>query len=158
MNLECKRRENLKVRRFVEEDEIEIQEDSDTGVADIKNIRKIQKYIKKFKKPIKRVGKGHSRKRFKKKYKQYPPSNAFQKYWFRDTVWNTFSLFRPLDFLDVCDDIQREWNKPRLGKTKSGFRKHELESILFATLGILSLGMPFTAMEAVVGINAGELC
>ena len=46
---------------------------------------------------------------------------------------------------------------PRSGDGFGG-RKHPLEAQLFATIGMLSTGMSYSAMEGLVEINAGLLC
>lgn len=66
-------------------------------------------------------------------------------------------MFSPLDFLDLCDEIRDKWEEPRYGDNPQG-RKHPLEAQLFATIGMLSTGMSYKAMEGLVGINAGLLC
>ena len=66
-------------------------------------------------------------------------------------------MFEPKDFLDLCEEIRFQWELPRSGDSP-GDRKHPLESQLFATIGMLSTGMSYTAMEGLVGINSGLLC
>ena len=73
------------------------------------------------------------------------------------SVWHSYCLFQPDDFLDLCDEIRLEWLLPRSGDGLGG-RKHPLEAQLFATFGMLSTGMGYSAMEGLVEINAGLLC
>ena len=73
------------------------------------------------------------------------------------TVWHSYCLFKPEDFLDLCDEIREEWELPRTGD-QPGSRKHPLEAQLLATIGMLSTGLGYQAMEGVVEINAGLLC
>ena len=64
-------------------------------------------------------------------------------------MWNAYCLFKPTDFLSLCDKINPLWSLPRTGEQQRP-RKHGVEACLFAVLGILSTGMSDPAMEAVV--------
>ena len=59
--------------------------------------------------------------------------------------------------MDLCDEIRSQWELLRKGDNP-GSRKHPLEAQLFATIGMLSTGLGYLAMEGLVEINAGLLC
>ncbi len=101
-------------------------------------------------------GKGNAKLGFKAPYQPYKPNPpVFWRLKDRDRVWNAFSLLKPEQFVELCDECEHIWRLPRTGGDQEGSRKHGIETCLFVTLGILKTGMSDLEMEAVAQMSHG---